>query len=129
LANLIDFDVEDGNEFEKIIDTLGKYEGVTAHIEISVGRQNKKLNVEAVKDTISALVKNRDCVSSAKVKIDNDDISGVYDLFDNLCQDEVRCLIEANGEIPYERLAIEMKKIMFDERVQNRIMNSIYRGK
>lgn len=122
LANLREFEATDNTGFEQIVDGMNRVNGTNAHIEISLGYdKEKRLNSDEVRVAITDLTNNRGCVTSAKIKLSDDQISGTFDLFDNLSKDIVKCAIDAKGGIPFEKLAESMSKKYIFEDARGRI--------
>lgn len=126
IANIRDFIPTQNTSFEKIVDGINRVEGLNAHIEISLGNaKNAKLNNGEVRNTLADLYSNRGCVTSAKIKLSDDQISGVYDLFDNLSRDTIRCTVDKNGGIPFDRLYGRMYDKYIIEHAQERVLRAI----
>lgn len=129
-ANIREYSPISGSCFEEIISGMNKTEGTAGHIEISLGNNRKsKLNKNVIGKTISDLHHNMGCISSAKIKFSDDQISGIYDLFDNLCKDEVIVSIRDTdkGGITFDNLANKMFSryhSISSERVNRAILNS-----
>ena len=123
LANFRQFVPTPNSSFEHIIEGMNRIEGVNAHIEISLGQnRNARLNSDEVRVAIADLVNNRACVPSAKIKLSDDLVTGVYDLFDNLCNDTIDCLVDENGGIPFARLAHRMNDKYIYEHARERVL-------
>lgn len=117
-----------GSLFEYIIDGMNKVEGVNAHIEISMGRNRlARLNKEEMRSAITDLYENRGCVTSAKVKLSDDQVTGTYDLFDNLCKDDITVSINASdkGGIKFDKLARKMYLVYTNGGGRRRVLNAI----
>lgn len=128
LANIRDFRPQSGSIFEKIIYGMNQIEGVNAHVEITLGRnRSSRLNRNQMHSAISDLRNNRECVSSAKVKLKEDQITGLYDLFDNLCKDEITITIktEDKGCIKFDKLSQKMNNVYSFQGAKNRVLNAI----
>lgn len=128
LANIREFRPQNGSIFERIIYGMNQIEGVNAHVEISLGRnKTSRLNRDQMHSVISDLRNNRECVSSAKVKLQDDQITGLYDLFDNLCKDEITITINAEdkGCIKFEKLSKKMNDVYSFNGAKNRVLNAI----
>lgn len=126
LANFRQFVPTPDSSFERIIDGMNRIEGVNAHIEISLGQnRNARLNSDEVRVAIADLVNNKACVPSAKIKLSDDQVSGVYDLFDNLCNDMIECLVDENGGIPFNRLAHRMNDKYIYEHTRERVVGAL----
>lgn len=126
LANYSKVEAKAGSGFEQIIEGMNKFEGVNAHIEITMGRDyNSSLHKGNVKKLLADLLQNRGLVSKANVKLSDDQVSGIYDLFENLCKDEVECETDQKGGINYEYLSNKMLAKYQEERVLQRITNAL----
>lgn len=128
LANIRDFRPQIGSSFEQIIRGMNEVEGVNAHVEITLGRGNQaRLNTDKMHGIISDLRNNRECVSSAKVRIQEDHISGIYDLFENFCKDEISITIRAEdkGGIKFEKLSRKMNDIYSFQGAKERVLNAL----
>lgn len=126
LANLREYVPTQGESFEKIVDGVNRMDGLNAHIEISLGTaRNARLNSDEVRRTVADLDRNRGCVTSAKIKLSDDQLSGVYDLFDNLCRDIVKCVVDPNGGVAFEVLANRMNDIYYIEHANVRVLGAL----
>lgn len=126
LANFKQFVPTSKSAFEKIIDGMNRIEGVNAHIEISLGQnKNARLNSNEVRMTIADLVNNKACVPSAKIKLSDDEVTGVYDLFDNLCDDIIECMVDEKGGISFTRLAYRMNDKYSYEHAGERVLRAL----
>ncbi len=126
LANLREFVPASNSSFEHIVDSVNRMNGANAHIEISLGQnRNSRLNGDEIRMAIADLTNNRGCVSSAKIRLSNDQITGIYDLFDNLCGDMISCLVDESGGIPFERLANRMNDKYSLENSKNRVLMAL----
>lgn len=125
LANIREFEATKNSSFEYLIDGINKVEGASAHIEIGIGYdQKRRLNSDEMRIAIADLVNNRGCVTSAKVRLSDDQKSGVYDIFDNLCSDEIICAInDRTGEITFDTLAQRMYDKYIYEHARERVWN------
>lgn len=128
LANIKDYRPSKGSFFEGFIDGMNRIEGARAHIEISLGNDRKaRLNRDEMINTIADLYNNAGCVSTAKVRLSDDKITGLYDLFDNLCKDDIIMAIneEDKGCLKFEKLANRMNDIYCLGNARNRVLNAI----
>lgn len=128
-ANINDYRPVSGSCFEEIIMGMNKTGGTTAHVEVSLGKnRNSRLNREEVRKTIDDIHHNLGCVSSAKIKFSDDQYSGIYDLFDNLCKDEIILNINESdkGCIKFDNLANKMYTKYQDEDSKKRVLNAIH---
>lgn len=128
LGNIREYRPLRGSMFENIIDGMNKVEGVNAHIEISMGKNRlARLNKGEMRNAITDLYENRGCVTSAKVKLLDDQVTGMYDLFDNLCKDDIAILINVTdkGGIKFDKLAREMYLVYTNGGGRRRVLNAI----
>ena len=110
-ANIREYQPTSGSCFEEIIAGANRTDGTSAHIEISLGNRRKsRLNKNEIRKSIEDIHQNMGCISSAKIKFSDDQVSGIYDLFDNMCKDDVLVSIseEDKGCIKFETLANKM---------------------
>lgn len=103
----------------EIINGVKKLHGLTGHITISVGRnKSKELDNANSLDLIEELQNNRDVITSAKVKMKDDDKSRteIVDLFDDMLHDYIPFDIEIKKNLDFnaERVAMLNK---YKERV------------
>lgn len=126
LANFKEFEPMAGSPMEQILEGMNRLDGINAHVELSLGSfKNARLNAPEVRSVIADLTNNRGCVSSAKIKLSDDRMSGVYDLFDNLCEDEIVCQINQNGGIAFGELAHNMNNVYNINGAKRRVLNAI----
>ncbi len=126
LANIRNFVPTENTSFEKIVDGINRVEGLNAHIEISLGNaRNARLNDGEVRRTLTDLYNNRGCVTSAKIKMSDDQISGIYDLFDNLSRDTIKCVVDENGGISFERMYGRMYDKYILEHAKTRVLRAV----
>lgn len=126
LANIRSFVPTENTSFEEIIDGINKVEGINAHIEISLGNaKNVTLNAKEVRSTLTDLYNNRGCVTSAKIKMSDDQISGIYDLFDNLSRDTIKCMVDETGGIPFNILYGRMYDKYIIEHAKERVLRAV----
>lgn len=126
LANIRNFVPTENTSFEKIVDGINRVEGLNAHIEISLGNaRNARLNDGEVRRTLTDLYNNRGCVTSAKIKMSDDQISGIYDLFDNLSRDTIKCVVDENGGISFERMYGRMYDKYILEYAKTRVLRAV----
>lgn len=109
---------ESNQSLGDIIRGVKKFDGLTGHITISVGRKrNSELSIQNTTELIEELDGNRDGIKSAKIRM-KDDENGrmeIVDLFEDVLHDY----------IPFE---IEVKKNLdFDE--EHRAMLSCYKNR
>lgn len=126
LANFKEFEPTPGSSFEKILQGMNQLDGVNAHVELSLGTQkNARLNAPEVRKTIADLSNNRGCVSSAKIKLSDEQVSGVYDLFDNLCEENIVCTINPQGGIAFRDLANNMNNRYVLSGAKERVLRAL----
>lgn len=127
-ANIREYQPVSGSFFEEVIEGMNKTDGTSAHIEISLGNNRKsRLNKKEIRKTIDDLYHNIGCISSAKIKFSDDQISGIYDLFDNLCKDDVLVNISDadKGCVKFENLANKMFSKYMSNNTKERISSAI----
>lgn len=127
-ANIKEYRPHRGSFFEGFIDKMNKIQGLKAHVEISLG-QNKfaRLDKNEMRSTISDLLSNRECISSARVKLKDDQVTGIYDLFDNLCKSDITITIgdDDKGCLKFDKLAMKMYNTYSFQGAKNRVLNAI----
>ncbi|WFR56352.1 hypothetical protein QA584_22465 [Anaerocolumna sp. AGMB13025] len=129
-SDIREFRPDQSEEFEEIVDSFKKMECITAHIEIGMGQgRNKenKLDPETVYNAVTDIIKNKRCISSAKIMLTDDQKSAVFDLFNNIESDKITFPIQARGELGYGFMADTMAE-KYDERARARILNILRRG-
>lgn len=115
--------------FERIIETCNDLECLTAHIEFGLGYNRGE---ELEKDTITAMIddirneRNRDCISSAKIVLTDDQKSNIIDLFRNIDNDIIKFSIPPRGELGFLFMADKMVE-RYDESSKIRIMELLRR--
>ena len=128
LANIKQYRPLNGSIFEGIIEGMNRIEGENAHLEITHGSSRKtRLNNGEVRMAIADLYENAACVSSARVNLTDDQITGVYDLFDNLCKDNISITIseEDKGCVKFEKLANRMNDVYSYEHAKDKVLNAL----
>lgn len=126
-ANIREYQPLSGSFFEEVIAGMNKTDGTSAHIEISLGNNRKsRLNKKEIRKTIDDLHQNMGCITSAKIKFSDDQVSGIYDLFDNLCKDDVVVNIREKdkGCVTFENLANKMFSKYMTTNTKERIQNA-----
>lgn len=105
IANCVrvnEFDAENSKNFERIIDSCKELGGSTFHIEIGIGRgKDRNLNNQSAYEAVNTLLRNRTCLTTAKVAMSDDEVSGVFDLFDNLHIGEFDLKVPERGELDF----------------------------
>lgn len=115
-SSVNDFNTEGSRNFERIIESCKDVGGYTFYIEIGIGRgKGKRLNNQSVYQDVNTLLQNKGCLSTAKVEMSDEQISGVYDLFDNLRTGEFDLLVPERGELDYIKIARNMYSIYINE--------------
>lgn len=128
LANIKEYRPSKGSFFEGFINEMNRIEGLNAHVEISLGNNRKaRLNKSEMKNTIVDLYNNAGCVSSAKIKLTDDNVTGLFDLFDNLCKDDIKITIndDDKGCVKFDKLANRMNDIYSFENAKQRVLNAL----
>lgn len=127
LANLREFVPTANSSFESFIDGINKVEGASAHIEVGIGYDRlRRLNSNEMRIVIADLVNNRGCVNSAKIRLSDDQKTGVYDVFDNLCSDEITCAVDdRTGEVAFNVLAQRMHDKYIHEHSREKVLRAL----
>ncbi len=126
-ANINNFHATSGTWFESIVEGINEVEGINVHIEISCGKnRNHILRTDKVKTAIHDILENKECISSANVTMADEEIVGIYKLFDNICNESIEYTIEKNGGISFEKLFAGMyeRYITYGER--ENVINALY---
>ena len=55
----------------------------------------------------------------------DDQISGIYDLFDNLSRDTIKCVVDENGGISFERMYGRMYDKYILEHAKTRVLRAV----
>lgn len=111
-----DFRPENSKNFERLITSCRELGGYTFHIDIGIGYgKDKALNNQSVYEDVNVLLQNRNCLSTAKVELADDEISGVFDLFDNLHIGKFDIMVPDRGELDFLHLAKNMYTIYINE--------------
>lgn len=95
----------------EIINGVRKFHGLTGRITISVGRKkSRELDKTSTLDLIEELQNNRDGITSAKVKMKDDDKSRteIVDLFDDALHDYIPFDIEVKKNLDFDAERIAM---------------------
>lgn len=95
----------------QIIKGIQKFNGLTGHITIGMGRKKGgELNPEQTLELVEELNQNREIISSAKVKMRDDDMSRVeiVDLFDDLLHEYIVFDIEKKQPLDFEQARAKM---------------------
>lgn len=126
LANVGEFSTSEDASFESIINGVTEMGANNLHIEVSVGRsRSKRLNAGPIRKIIRDIMNNRSCVTSAKIKLDDDQITGLYDIFDNFANDQIKCAIDTKGEVSFKTLSYNMYNKYITEGARERIINAL----
>lgn len=122
----------DSAAFEQIIDFCNKTECRTAHLEIGLGRGYKR-DDELEAETIQGIIcevrsgENRDLISSARVVLNDDQKSEVFDLLQNILNDKINYTVPPRGELSFELLSRRMADKYSDGGTRARIANILAR--
>lgn len=90
----------------QIIGGIKKFNGISGHITIGVGRsKEKELDLPSTLDLIEELNENRDIISGAKVKMRDGDKARIelIDIFDDLIHDIISFDIEKKQPLNFEQ--------------------------
>lgn len=94
---------------EEVIHAFNKMDGVTAHVEVGLGRvRNESLNSETISGVVQEIYDNEKYVSSAKLTLSDDQKSNVFDLFENILHDNINFRLESRKEVGFEQMAKKM---------------------
>ena len=107
---------------EKIIASFGEMDGITAHIEVGLGRVKKEsLNSETISGIVQEIYDNEEHVSAAKLTLTDDQKSNVFDLFENILHDSINFRLESRKEVGFEQMVVKMVET-YKEGTRNYIM-------
>ena len=102
-ANIRGFRAGKSEVFERIVDAMNETEGITAHIEIGMGyARSESLNRDTICQIVEDIRDNRDNISSAKIVLDDDVKTAIFDLFENAEGDNITFTLPARGELGFE---------------------------
>ncbi len=124
-ANTRQFVARNSRHLERFLETCNEMESFTAHIEIGLGyTRGGALNNETISAAINDLRNpgNRESVSSAKVTLNEDQKSSVFDLFENIINDKISYIVPARGELAYNFMADKMAE-RYDGRTRAQVLN------
>ncbi len=124
-ANIRNFVAYNSKAFERIIDACNQMECLTAHIEMGLGyTRGDELNAETVQEAILDIrdPRNRESISTAKVRFTDDQKSELYDLFDNIVHDVIYFTVPRGGELGLAYMAERMSG-QYEGRSRARILN------
>lgn len=101
-SNIMGYKASENPNMEKLIAVFREMYGVTAHIEVGLGRtKTTSMDSETVSGMIKDIQNNREHISSAKIKLSDDQKSNIYDLFDNILHNYIDFRIESRKEIEF----------------------------
>lgn len=108
-ANVLGFKASKDSTLERIIAGFREMSGITAHIEVGLGRtKNNSMDSETVSGMIKDIKDNEEHISSAKIKLTDDQKSNIYDLFDNILHNFIDFRIESRKEIDFYTMVDKM---------------------
>lgn len=114
-ANTSGFKSKKSIDFEGIIRACNNMKAVTAHIEIGLGRSKiETLNQQTIYDAAEDIRANKDHISSARIKIDDDKKSTIFDMFENIEHDFITFTIPHRKELGFEYISDQMDLKYFD---------------
>lgn len=103
------FDADGSRAFEHIIESCDELGGYTFYVEVGIGRgKGKQLSNQKVYEAVNTLLRNKGCLSTAKVSLLDDKADDVYDLFDNLYVGKFSLTVPERGELDYMIIARNM---------------------
>ena len=123
LAETTNFKPEKSKNFKEILRGIEAYNGVTATVEIGLGRAHKEdsMDNQTILETVDDLKNNRDSVSSARLTISDDDRkASIIDIFDDLEHDFINITIKERGELQFDEVFEKMSSV-YRGRARNRI--------
>lgn len=124
-ANIREFRPYNSRNLERILESCNEFQGLTAHIEIGLGYdRGSSLNSETISEVISDIRANRRSVSSAKLVMDDDTRSSIFDLFDNIDHENISYKVPPRAELGFEFMANEMA-YRYDEEARARVVNNL----
>lgn len=124
-ANIRNFRAYNSKAFERVIDACNDLECITAHLEVGLGySKGEELNAETIQEAIMDIrdPRNKETISTAKIKYTDDQKAEIFDLFDNLVYDVMYFTVPSRGELTFTEMAERMAK-QYDERSRARILN------
>lgn len=100
------FDTDGSKAFENIIESCDELGGYTFYIEIGIGRgKNKQLSNQGICAAVNTLIRNRGCLSKAKIALEDDKDADLYDLFDNVRTGKFDLTVPERGELDFMQIA------------------------
>lgn len=109
---------------ERIVQSINEIEGMVGRIEIGMGyNRTESLNQETIYEIVDDVRANRDAISTAKVRLDDDTKSVIFDLFQDAERDELKYNRQAMGDLRFESLANCMDRKYWSSR--NRVLRSL----
>lgn len=110
--------------FERVINSCAEIECYAAHLEFSLGYvRAAELERDTVYEVACDLTKpeNREAVSSARIKLNSDQKSGVIDLFNNVAVDNIAFTIPPRKELDFNTMYNAMLKQYYEKGSRNRL--------
>lgn len=112
ISNVQDYVCTKGSAYETVLQNAKNMDAETFLFEFSVGRKkHQKLDPTIVRTIISDAYSNMGAVSIARVKMEDEEGTAVYNLFENVKNTMLMLEADKNGEIPYKMIAEEMLKL------------------
>lgn len=100
------FDTDGSKAFENIIESCDELGGYTFYIEIGIGRgKNRQLSNQGIYSAVNTLLRNRGCLSKAKITLADDKDADLYDLFDNVRTGKFDLTVPERGELDFMQIA------------------------
>lgn len=124
-ANTRQFIPRNSRQLERIIESCNEMEALTAHIEIGLGyTRGRNLNRETISDAVTDIRSrhNKGCIKSAKIVVNDDTRSAVFDLFDNIDYENIYYTVPPRGELAFGFMADTMAE-RYDNVSRARIHN------
>lgn len=101
-SNIRTVEVTNSREFGEIIENFKKLEGVTAHLELGLGYSGiDSLNNETIYEVVQDITRNKESISTAKIKLNDDAKSTLFDIFDTIEHEKITFPLERGKELAF----------------------------
>lgn len=110
--------------FERIVSSFEELECYGAHIECSLGyAKNTELSKETVYEAVCDIrdPKNKDAISSARLKLNSDQQSNIVELFDNVFDDYLPFTVPPRKELDFEMMTNAMLNQYYEKGSRNKL--------
>ena len=109
ISSVDDYRCSKGNAYEDALEKARSMGASTASFEFSVGRNRSKyLDANIVRTIISDAFTNMGAVSIARVKMEDEDGTAIYNLFEDVKNEVISLTADSKGEIAYKTIAKAM---------------------